>query len=103
MVGVAAEGKCGYVALDGGAALGCIHPVRDEAVVGLFRAVPREVEESGPRIATVVSQGLAGKGARHVLADSMALVAVHPPFALLEIDGIGWQVPVHHSVTVGVV
>ena len=36
-----------------------------------------------------------------ILAYGVALVAVNAAFALFKVDGVRWQVPVHHRVAVG--
>lgn len=35
----------------------------------------------------------------HVLAHGVATETIHAALALLEVDRVGWQVPVHHCVT----
>ena len=55
-----------------------------------------------PHVLRVAAENLRPELLRDVLAHGVALVAVHPAFALLEVDGVRWQVPVHDRMAVGV-
>src|SRR5437879_358229 len=100
MLSIAAKRKHGYVPLDLGASLEGVDPVGHKVRISRGPARLRLLEEPLPRVAAV------GEGTRHpeslreVSANCMALVAVDAPFALLEVDWIGRQVPMNHGVAV---
>ena len=58
-------------------------------------------EESPPRIPRIQNIGVVPEGSGDVLANGVALVAVHPSLTLLEVHGIVRQVPMHNCMAVG--
>ena len=80
---------------------GVENPVRNHlaAVRRSFRDGP--LEESAPRVAAAgppLGEQVRAEGRGDVPADGVALVAVDAPLALLEVDGVGGQVPVDDGV-----
>src|SRR5665647_2957665 len=104
MLGVAAQRQHWHVTLD--ARRPRVDPVRHElgvVTVVTGAALPRAVEKRLPHIiGWLPSEDVGTTGAGDVLAHRVTLVAVHAPLALLEVDRVRRQVPVHDGVTVKV-
>ena len=78
-------------------------PTWNEVVLIASRSVPSSFrEESRPGIAVLRRERSSRIGSGEVLANRVALVAVHPTLALLEVDWVRGQVPMHDRVAVEV-
>ena len=94
------EGKRRCVALDGGGPR--VDPVGHESVAIGAVALRCFGEEAFPDVAIGTPQDGETVAGGDVLAHGVALVAMHSPFSLLEVDRIGWEVPVHNGVAIRV-
>ena len=80
-------------------------PVGHEVGVTSFPRCPiGAIKNQGPEIVARLPRlkcGLAVDG-RDIAADGMSLVAVDAALALLKVDRVAWQVPVHEPMALGV-
>ena len=98
---LSAEREGQDVAFDLRTVLDGVDPVRDELRVSFEPVLACEPERGFPRVSTIGERAGAVLQ-RHVLADRVALVAVDPSLALLEVDRIVREIPVDDDVAVGV-
>lgn len=85
-----------YPAIDPG--LARVDPRRPQLVHVGWTIPSGGVKQCWPRVARIAGQSDRPVSHRHVLAHCMALVAIHPPLAQIQVDDIGRLVPVHKRV-----